>query len=122
LKNKTTKDESAIHQLIYTKGEQNMKTVKGHLRCTKTEEVLERITSESIRELYDIENKIDEERKTGFVTSARLRWDWSDKYCVEPYEINRNSLSFLITGKTVYKIVYDFDENFNIIDVNTFIM
>ncbi len=97
-----------------------MKTIKGHLRCTKIEEVLERITSDAIREYYEIEKKIEEERKTGIVLSSHLSMEWVDKYCINPYEVNENSISFLIIGKTTNKIVFDFDENFNIIDVNTF--
>ena len=94
-----------------------MKNIKGHLRCTKVDEVLERITSDAIREYYEIQEKIDEERKKGFVTSSILACEWVDKYCINPYEVNDGSISFLLTGRSAAKVIYIFDDNFSIMDI-----
>ncbi len=107
-----------------------MRKIKGHLRCSTVEEVKERITKESLRELYAIVEKEKEQRENIVVIDGVRRamvdgmpmCNWIDKYCINPHQINKDWVSFLVHGKNVWEVFYEFDNEFNIIDVHIIIL
>lgn len=90
-----------------------MKLVDGKKRCTKAYEVIDRINNAALAEYYKIFNKIEKERKTGKVVSSYMERAWADKYCVVPYSVNRNNISFLITEEK-REVIFVFNKEYNI--------
>ena len=82
-----------------------MKKIKGHLRCTTAEEVIDRVNNEAISELYAITEQEKKEQKSGYVNKIPY-YDWVDKYFVNVYRLDEHAVSFLIEGKEL-KFILD---------------
>lgn len=89
-----------------------MKKINGKLRYTTAKEIIEHVTEKAICELMEINaNEEEQQTRENFINTIP-RYEWIDKYCVNPYRITPESVSFLAEG-TGIEVIFLLNKNCN---------
>lgn len=76
---------------------------KTYTRCTDVNEVVDRINDEALKELIGIVKREELQRKIKENVNGIPYFNWVNRYGVNPYEIEKDFISFLVKKE---KVVY----------------